>query len=514
MAAKYYHYWNDSLDSLILKIRSVSSSGIGGTVHSMPVPLLLAVFGYQAADTVWIDSLSLTKKYSLPDTLNFTIQFDPGNKILKTAFTFSDHPELLKVVTQPDSGNIRVEWEPFFDFSGYQLFIWRKEVSGSFVLLDSLNIQGYRVSVIPPATGTYRVAVRAINGNHLTALSDFREVNFSNFPMNKGILLVDETRNGNGSHTLLPTDAAVDSFYRELLSGYTFTQFDVFQAGNLPNLLDFGEYSLIIWHHEVNYQTGVSEIQSDLAVYLEAGGKVIFSGMNYLNNFSADFLETYLGIEQYDINSAADFTGAAGMAGFPDLTVDTSKITFPLYNHKLPNVMIFDTTSAAENIAAYISGSLNPLYHLQPAAVRVPSRKDSSVIGTTTLGFPLYFMEPDSARTFVMKALTDLGIMVGIDHRSFLPVNNFRLYSNYPNPFNPVTKILFELNKSTGIDIFIYNLLGEVVRRLYQGNLAVGRHEIEWDGRNDSGVVQASGVYFAKLTAGRQTQAIKIILQR
>jgi flagellar hook assembly protein FlgD len=104
--------------------------------------------------------------------------------------------------------------------------------------------------------------------------------------------------------------------------------------------------------------------------------------------------------------------------------------------------------------------------------------------------------------------------MVGIDRRSALPVENFRLYSNYPNPFNPVTKILFELNRSTGIDIFIYNLLGEVVRRLFKGNLAVGRHEIEWDGRNDSGVAQASGVYFAKLTAGSQTQAIKIILQR
>ncbi len=512
MSAKYYYYRNQSLDSLILKYRSVSST-TNGTYHSMPVPLTISVVGSQLIDTLWIDSLSRTKAYPIPDTTNLTLQFDPDNKILKGSFSYLDQPEFVEVTVQPDSGNIRAVWETFFDFSDYRFFIWKKENGGSYLLLDSLNIHGLKISITPPVTGTYRLALRAVKGSYRTKLSDFKEINFSTFPMNQGILLVDETRNGNGTHMLLPTDQAVDSFYHDLLSEYTFTEFDVINEGCAPSLLDLGDYALVIWHHDVNYQTVVAEIQSEIATYLAAGGKMIFSGMNYLNNFSSDFRSDYLGMAQYDINSSWDFTGASGSSGFPDLPLDTSKITFPLYNHKLPNVMIFDTTIGTESIYRYQSGSVHPQYHLKPTGIRSRSPQNNSVLSTFSLGFPLYFMNQDSAREFIRKTVTDFGITVNIDKKKLVAIDDFEIYPNYPNPFNPHTKILFRLNKLTHVDIFIYNLLGEKISLLYHGNLPGGLHAVEWDGRNEGGVLQASGIYFVKIKAGRHDKTIKIILQ-
>lgn len=513
MAAKYYYYWNPNLDSLILKVRSVSSTAANGTYHFMPVPLTISTAGSQISDTLWIDSLSRTKTYPLPDTTNLTLQFDPENKILKTNFNYLNRPEFVYVAIQPDSGNIRTEWESFFDFSDYQLYIWKKEISGSYSLLDSLYIHGLRKSIIPPVMGTYRLALRALKGNHRTNLSEFKEINFSTFPMNQGILLVDETRNGNGTHMLLPTDQAVDSFYHDLLSEYTFTEFDVINEGCAPSLLELGDYALVIWHHDVTYQTVVAEIQSEIATYLTAGGKMIFSGMNYLNNFSPDFRSDYLGMAQYDMNSSWDFSGAYGSYGFPDLPLDTSKITFPLYHHKLPNVMIFDTTSGTESIYRYQSGSVHPQYHLKPTGIRSRSLKNNSVLSAFSLGFPLYFMNQDSARKLIKTAIADFGIMVNIDKKKLVAIDDFEIYPNYPNPFNPHTKILFHLNKLAHVDIFIYNLLGERISLLYHGSLPGGIHEVEWDGKNESGIIQASGIYFVKIKADSQYKTIKIILQ-
>lgn len=512
MAARYYYYRNDGSDSLILKYRSVSST-TNGTYHSMPVPLTISATGFQLIDTLWIDSLNRTRVYPLLDTTNLTLQFDPDNKILKGNFSYLNRPEFVKVAIQPDSDNIRAEWEPFFDFSDYQLYIWKKDTGGSFTLLDSLNVHGLRKSITPPVMGTYRLALRAVKGNHRTDLSEFKEINFSTFPMNQGILLVDETRNGNGTHMLLPTDQAVDSFYHNLLSEYTFTEFDVINEGCAPSLLDLGDYALVIWHHDVNYQTVVAEIQSEIGTYLTAGGKMIFSGMNYLNNFSPDFRSEYLGITQYDMNSSWDFIGASGSSGFPDLPLDTSKITFPLYNHKLPNVMIFDTTSGTESIYLYQSSGVNPQYHLKPTGVRSRSPKNTSVLSAFSLGLPLYFMNQDSAREFIRKAIADFGITVNIDKKKLVAIDDFEIYPNYPNPFNPSTKILFRLNKLTHVDIFIYNLLGERISSLYRGSLPGGLHEVEWDGRNEEGVLQASGIYFVKIKAGSHYKTIKIILQ-
>ena len=73
------------------------------------------------------------------------------------------------------------------------------------------------------------------------------------------------------------------------------------------------------------------------------------------------------------------------------------------------------------------------------------------------------------------------------------------LLANYPNPFNPVTRLRFVMPHEARIRLDIYDLAGQRVRRLMDRTVAAGRYEVAWDGRDASGFNAASGVYHAVL---------------
>lgn len=69
----------------------------------------------------------------------------------------------------------------------------------------------------------------------------------------------------------------------------------------------------------------------------------------------------------------------------------------------------------------------------------------------------------------------------------------------YPNPFNPTTNLRFRLSSPASVKLQIFNLNGQIVRTLVNGNLPVGTHERTWNGRNQRGEPVASGTYFYRL---------------
>jgi hypothetical protein len=83
----------------------------------------------------------------------------------------------------------------------------------------------------------------------------------------------------------------------------------------------------------------------------------------------------------------------------------------------------------------------------------------------------------------------------GVDAGTTLPVTT-RVYSNYPNPFNPATTIRFDLAQASEITLSVYDVLGREVRRLAQGQHAAGTYNVAFDGSNLS-----SGVYYYVLRA-------------
>lgn len=75
----------------------------------------------------------------------------------------------------------------------------------------------------------------------------------------------------------------------------------------------------------------------------------------------------------------------------------------------------------------------------------------------------------------------------------------FHLDAPHPNPFNPVTRIPFTLDRATRASLVVYNLLGEEVQRLEEAALPAGRHARTWNGLDAQGLPVAGGVYLVEL---------------
>jgi hypothetical protein len=89
---------------------------------------------------------------------------------------------------------------------------------------------------------------------------------------------------------------------------------------------------------------------------------------------------------------------------------------------------------------------------------------------------------------------------------------NFELLQNFPNPFNPQTRISYNLPRSSQVKVTVYNIVGEKVKTLVDEFQAPGRKLVYWDGTDDSGRRVASGVYFYKIQTGEFTESKKMII--
>jgi len=91
-------------------------------------------------------------------------------------------------------------------------------------------------------------------------------------------------------------------------------------------------------------------------------------------------------------------------------------------------------------------------------------------------------------------------------------VDEFTLYPNYPNPFNPQTRIRYVLHNDNRTTIEIYNQQGVRVRTLVNEEQRAGEHEMIWDGRDDTGKEMSSGVYICRIRAGDAVQSLSMTL--
>jgi hypothetical protein len=82
----------------------------------------------------------------------------------------------------------------------------------------------------------------------------------------------------------------------------------------------------------------------------------------------------------------------------------------------------------------------------------------------------------------------------------------------YPNPFRPSVTIAFTLGRDEDTRITIYDVRGVPVRSLVERSLPAGRHQVSWNGREDSGRRASSGVYFAQIVAGDYVSMRKVVL--
>ncbi|RMD93023.1 MAG: T9SS C-terminal target domain-containing protein, partial [Calditrichaeota bacterium] len=104
--------------------------------------------------------------------------------------------------------------------------------------------------------------------------------------------------------------------------------------------------------------------------------------------------------------------------------------------------------------------------------------------------------------------------VTGIMQEDLLP-KKFKLLGNYPNPFNPQTTIQFQTQADALIRLDIFDVNGRLVRNLVRQFLPEGTHSATWDGRDQRGQPQPSGLYFYRLQmSGAASLVRRMVLLR
>ena len=115
---------------------------------------------------------------------------------------------------------------------------------------------------------------------------------------------------------------------------------------------------------------------------------------------------------------------------------------------------------------------------------------------------------PDSAEPLFWLGGQELGIR---NNLNVMPSNYF-LSQNFPNPFNPITTLKYELPEDSFVDVTVYDLLGNVVKNLINGDQSSGYKSIQWNATNNQGEPVSAGVYLYKIQAGDFVDTKKMIL--
>ena len=118
---------------------------------------------------------------------------------------------------------------------------------------------------------------------------------------------------------------------------------------------------------------------------------------------------------------------------------------------------------------------------------------------------------PDNTTQRVNTFWTYAGAAAELDEDAPL-AEKFELYGNYPNPFNPSTKIRFATEKFSDVKVTIYSILGEEVAVTHDGELSAGTYDITWYGHDHNGNKVPSGVYFYEVRSDNRIQKGKMLL--
>lgn len=477
------------------------SSSPTATLFDLDVPI--AIPGSAVADSLVIRATPQGYVNYFPilatDDLS-TIQIDPSHWVLARSLTLNT---LQLAMCLPYDHTVDVSWNAYpanLPLSGY--YVYRRTVpSGDWSRITGNPVPGLSYTDTTSLNGsTYQYYVTAVDTSGFFSLpSNILEATPIAFPFDQGFLVVDETRNGTGV-SISPNDQQVDDFYASALENFAFTQWDIDLLG-APSLGTLSHYPLVLWHCDDFSDLQLMNSLNSLGSYVLSGGKLLISGWKYPSQFDAGFVERFLpGITPTLLNSAV--LVSAQSATYPALHPDPAKLAAP-WNGMLPLSYVFPGAAQSLYTAEIFNGGAQDG---QPLALRVEHT------GTLALlGFPIYFMLQNEARAFLQQFLPQL--YPGVEASDALVPPLAPHLACYPNPFRRKVTLSFTVDKDQSpLSLTVYNLRGQKVRSLLNGNQPRGTQQLEWDGRTEQNRPAPSGLYFVELRTPETRQRIKILL--
>lgn len=135
-----------------------------------------------------------------------------------------------------------------------------------------------------------------------------------------------------------------------------------------------------------------------------------------------------------------------------------------------------------------------------------PGEADTAAFAIITAG------SAEELTLFAQRAKSMYRQATPVDDDGVALPNAYQLEQNFPNPFNPITQIQFNLNRAETVQLQIFNSLGQKVATLLDDLRPAGTHTVYWNGADDNGQAVATGVYFYKLSAGSFSETRKMVL--
>jgi hypothetical protein len=415
---------------------------------------------------------------------------------------------------------VRLNWlkNNEYDLLGYN--IYRSDIEGE--PGDKLNQSIYLDTVYVDNSASngvyYYYTVKAVD-NLLNESINNTTLRSRVVSMDQGILVVDETSDGDGS-PMNPTDAEVDQFYNDILEHFNTDQYDIIEEGNKIGLADLGAYSSVIWHgNDMSNLSVPYEYREEIKKYLDFGGKFLYTGYKPSKAFenvsslngtfsSGDFIFDYFKIQETKSTIFALFNEAKSLtAGYTDIIVDSLK-TLSSNDYHLKDIEMTKASSEGINIFSYEtnfdSTTQQGKLKGKPVGVEYIGNDFKSVI----ISFPLYYMNKQQAKSFIQYVLTEKfdEVMPVEEPASEIPAE-YKLHQNFPNPFNPVTKINWQSPVGSWQTLKVYDVLGNEIATLVDEYKPAGSYGIDFNA-----VDLPSGVYFYKLQTGSFVETKKMVL--
>ncbi|MDQ7799219.1 MAG: M20/M25/M40 family metallo-hydrolase [Candidatus Edwardsbacteria bacterium] len=422
------------------------------------------------------------------------------------------------VLATPQMAGIRVEWQKSteLDFVGYKLYR---------TLDDTMAYGQLPVGTITdtfytdtPLSGAFRYYYRVQSIDRDSNHSPYSATAYSRpITLDQGILMVDETQNWTSGS--FPRDAQQDSFYQYILNDFKHTNYEYDTPGNKTILADYVPYSTVVWFADDYSQFMASSCISDIQTYLEYGGKLWFAGWRpagdiknsivYPADFiTGSFLYDYFKITHAELSGTADsFNTAVGLQGYPDINVDTLKYPSTIWGKTLRYIEALTPTATGDTIYVIDMKNDGSSYEGKACAVR-----DSGKM--VFFGFPLYFMDKEQAKLAAQKVMAEFGEPSGVSGKleTGNRITEIRLFQNAPNPFNNKTTIRYQLPKAGSVKLSVYNIAGQLVETLVNGEQQTGSYTINWDRKDNNNKQVSAGVYIYHLNTGDKTQTRKMVV--
>lgn len=300
--------------------------------------------------------------------------------------------------------------------------------------------------------------------------------------------------------------------------GISIGDFDMDGKGNFGTGSIYGKF--YIYEH-VQGQQYMVELEDTLATYnaylttftddMDGNGKPeiwiggdfnssVYGGVTRIYAYEANGPGNYEQVYQIDIRGLFAFT--TGKLRYCDLDYDGRKDLF-LANGDF--VFCIKNNGIASYYFDFINllPPIDTIYQSQYIARIDAADLDGDNTFEIIANHDVYF---SNNTTILYSVFHKRNKISGVDDSDSSIPNRFNLYNNYPNPFNPETKIKFILPSEAKISLSIYNILGEEIKVLINETRLSGEYEITWNGADNKGNKVPSGIYFITMKANPTTK--------